>query len=307
MIQDNPIIVIVGPTASGKSVLAVEIARKIGGEIISADSRQVYKGMDIGSGKITKREMRGVPHHLLDVASPKRIFTVAQYVKLGQRAIEGIERRGRIPVVCGGTGLYIRALVDNLKIPDVPPNRKLRAEFSKKSALELFTLLKKKDPERAASIDSKNPRRLIRALEIVETAGKVPKLKTNPRPNVIFIGIKKPIDELKKLIEARLKKRIEAGMLAEIKKLHCPPAGGGVSWQRMHDLGLEYRFGALFLQDKLSKEEFDDQLLRASIKYAKRQMTWFKKDKRIHWIKNSSEAVALARQHAKNPAIYSRV
>jgi len=322
-----PIIVILGPTASGKSALAVRIAKKIGGEVISADSRQVYKDMDIGTAKVTRdRSNRDrmrtnkrrifdkhsskfayyssdIRHHLLDVANPKRSFTVAQYKKLAEKAIREIIKRGRIPIVCGGTGLYIQALVDDVQIPNIPPNKKLRESLSKKSMSELFAILKKKDPRRAASIDPQNPRRLIRALEIVEAIGKVPRFKTSPKKNVLFIGIKVPMEKLKSNIERRLKKRIHAGMLREIKTLHA----SGVSWRRLHDLGLEYRYGAPFLQKKISRREFEDQLLRASVKYAKRQMTWFKKDKRIHWIKNSSEAVTLARQRRKNPAIYGRV
>ena len=288
-LQDDPIIVVLGPTSSGKSALAIKIAKKIGGEVISADSRQVYKGMDIGTGKITRREMKGVCHYLLDVVSPKKIFTVAKYKSLGSKAIQKILSRGKIPIICGGTGLYIRALVDQPHIPEVPPNKRLRARLVKKSVNELFEMLKNKDPRRAATIDSKNPRRLIRALEIIEAVGRVPELKYSPLINVVFIGINIEPKKLKNLIRARLKKRIGAGMIKEIEKLH----NSGISWSRLYDLGLEYRYGALYLQNKITKKEFENQLLKESLKYAKRQMTWFKKDKRIHWIKSEKEAFVL--------------
>lgn len=287
---------IVGPTASGKSALAVKIALRLrggqpktGGEIVSADSRQVYRGMNIGTGKIARKEMRGVPHHLLDVANPKRIFTVTQYLKLADEAIEKIRRNGSIPIVCGGTGFYIRALIDRIKIPDVPPNPCLRKFLAKKSTRELFEMLRKKDPERAAIIDKNNPVRLIRALEIVNAIGKVPEIKFAPKNNVLFLGMKKSSEKLKEAIRIRFKKRIRAGMIREIKKLHAD----GVSWKRLERFGLEYRYGALYLQHKISKKEFENELLKEIIRYSKRQITWFKKDRRIHWLQNPKEGMTL--------------
>ncbi len=162
----NKLIVILGPTASGKSDLVVKLAKKFGGEIISADSRQVYKGLNIGSGKITKKEMQGVPHYLLDVANPKRRFTVAQYQKLAFKKIKEIQRRGNIPFLVGGTGFYIQSIVDRIVIPEVKPNWKLRKNLAQKTTDELFLMLKKLDSDRAKNIDAKNPRRLIRAIEI---------------------------------------------------------------------------------------------------------------------------------------------
>ncbi len=287
--QEKPIIVIVGPTASGKSGLAVRIAQKFGGEIISADSRQVYKGMDIGTGKITKAEMRDTPHHLLDVANPKRVFTVTRYRKLAEKAIEQIQKRGRVPVVCGGTGFYIRALIDRITIPEVPPNLRLRENLEKKTTLELFEILKSKDPRRSKEIDSKNPRRLIRALEIIEALKKVPRLKFRPRENLLMIGIKKSPEVLRRLIKKRLGLRLQAGMLREIKILHAK----GVFWKKLENFGLEYEYGALFLQKKLARSEFESGLYKAIVDYAKRQITWFKKDNRIHWIQKPKEAVKL--------------
>ncbi len=169
---NNKLIVILGPTASGKSELAVKLAKKFNGEIISADSRQVYKGLNIGTGKITKKEMKGIGHHLLDVASPKRKFTVAQFQKLAFKKIREIQRRGKTPFLVGGTGFYIQSVVDNISIPEVTPNWKLRKALEKKNTEELFSMLKKLDPARAKTIDSKNPRRLTRAIEIASAEGR---------------------------------------------------------------------------------------------------------------------------------------
>lgn len=213
------LIVILGPTASGKSALAIKLARLFNGEIISADSRQVYKGLDIGSGKITKKEMQGIPHHLLDVANPKRRFTVAQYQKLALKAVLRIQKQGKLAFLVGGTGFYIQSIVDGIIIPEVPPNLKLRAQLEKKSTQQLFEMLKKLDPARAATIDAKNPRRLVRAIEINLGTGKpVPKLSREAlaKWDVLQIGIKKSPEELKKLIAERLKKRT-TGMIAEVK------------------------------------------------------------------------------------------
>lgn len=300
----NKIIVIVGPTASGKSDLAVKIAKKLNGEIISADSRQVYKGLDIGAGKvprdkttnhklqITNYSYRDIPHHLLDIASPKRIFTVAQYQKLARKKINKIWGRSKLPILCGGTGFYINAVVDGLSIPEVKPNHKLRRELEKKTTEELFQILKNRDPRRANSIDRQNPRRLIRAIEIAKKLGRVPKIKKTPlKCSVLFLGIEKNRAELKNLISKRLKRRIKAGMLKEIKNLHK----NGVSWKRMEELGLEYRYGARYTQGKILYQEFIDALTKEICRYAKRQMTWFRKDKRIHWIAKTNEAITAAK------------
>ncbi|MFH1346933.1 MAG: tRNA (adenosine(37)-N6)-dimethylallyltransferase MiaA [Spirochaetota bacterium] len=282
------IIVILGPTASGKSNLAVQLAKKFKGEIISADSRQVYKGLNIGSGKITKKEMQGIPHYLLDVASPKHTFTVSQYQKLAGKAIKKILKKGKIPIICGGTGFYIDALIYNYKLPEVPPQPKLRKELEKKSTDVLFKQLKKLDPVRAKNIDKFNKRRLIRALEIVLTTKKpVPILFTSlsgskQNYDVLFIGTKKTQEELKKLIAKRLKKRLKNGMIEEIEKLHKQ----GVSWERLESFGLEYRFIAKYLQNKINYEEMKNLIQKESEHYAKRQMTWFKRNKNINWIES---------------------
>ena len=303
------IIVILGPTASGKSDLAVKIAlwlssKKIkkefkieGAEIISADSRQIYRGMDIGTGKITKEEMKGIPHYLLDVASPKRNFTVAQFVDLAKKAISKIFKKKKIPIICGGTWFYIYALVDGYTFPRVKPDWKLRRKLEKKSEKELFEELKKLDPERAKTIDFHNKRKLIRAIEIIKKIGKVPPLKKQPPPYpVLFLGIEKNFSELKKSIEKRLKKRLKQGMIEEVKKLR----ESGVSWKKLESFGLEYEWIAKYLQRKIEKEEMIKKLQKDIEKFAKKQIKVFKKDKRVIWIKNEKEAKRTARKFLKN-------
>jgi tRNA dimethylallyltransferase len=296
------IIVILGPTASGKSDLAVKIALWLsskeikkkfaieGGEIISADSRQVYRGMDIGTGKITKEEMKGIPHHLLDVASPKRNFTVAQFVNLAKKAISKIFKKKKIPIICGGTWFYIYALVDGYAFPRVKPDWRLRKELERKSEKELFEELKKLDPERAKTIDPHNKRRLIRAIEIVKKIGKVPPLKKQPLPYpVLFLGIEKNFSELKKLIEKRLLKRLKQGMIKEVNKLR----ESGVSWKKLESFGLEYEWIAKYLQGKVEKKEMIKKLQKDIEKFAKKQIKVFKKDKRIFWVKNEKKSKKL--------------
>jgi len=276
------IYVILGPTASGKTAFSIALAKKIEGEIISADSRQVYKGLDIGSGKVTKKEMAGIPHYLLDVANPKKVFTVSDFQKLAKQKIEEIIKKGKTPIIVGGTGFYIQAITDNLILPEVAPDKKLRLELAKKTPDQLFAILKKLDTRRAKDIDSKNPIRLIRAIEIAKALGKVPKLKSPKNLNYDFelIGIKIDQEKLNEKIYKRLIERLKHGMVAEVKRLHAQ----GVSWKRLEELGLEYRYLAYFLQGKLGKKEMIEQLYNEIKKYSKRQMTWFKRDKRIKWI-----------------------
>jgi tRNA dimethylallyltransferase len=286
----NKLLVILGPTASGKSDLAVKLALFLShkAEIISADSRQVYKGMNIGTGKINKKEMAGIPHHLLDVVSPQAKFTVAHYQKLANKKIKEILKKNKLPIVVGGTGFYIQAITDGIIIPQVKPNWLLRKKIEKKPTAELYKMLKKLDSERAKNIERKNPRRLIRALEIVLTTKKpVPKINFNPPPyQILILGVKKSKSELKKLIEKRLLKRLKLGMITEIKKLKK----GGLSWKRLEGFGLEYRWLSYYLQNKISYEAMVEKLQHAIEQFARRQMVWFRPNKRIHWIKNYQQA-----------------
>jgi len=294
------LIAVVGPTASGKSDLAVSIARFIkqqtlasGAEVISADSRQVYTGLDIGSGKITKKEMRSIPHHLLDVASPKRTFTVTRYQRLAKKAIASIVRRGRVPILCGGTGLYIDAVTRDYILPDVPPQPALRKELELRSTDTLVAQLTRIDPQRAATIDQYNRRRLIRALEIVLTThSPVPPITSSSPYDLLTIGIARPNEQLRSLIEARLHRRIKSGMLKEVARLH----EHGVSWNRLDGLGLEYRWVSRHLRGILTREAMIETLTTEIVQYAKRQMTWFKRDPSIHWITTEAEALVLVKK-----------
>jgi len=290
------ILVIIGPTASSKSSLAVQLAKKLNGEIVSADSRQVYKGLDIGSGKITRREMAGIPHHMLDVANPRRIFTVSQYQKLAYKTIDDILSRGKLPIVVGGTGQYIDAITKGLILPGVKPLYELRKQLSYKTTQELFALLEKLDPARAKNIDRHNARRLVRAIEIAKVLGKVPVLKTTPRYSPITIGVKIKSIELKRCIHKRLLARMQTGMVAEVRSLRKQ----GLSCKRLFDLGLEYRYVSLCLQGKFSKHEMLVKLETEINHYAKRQMTWFKRDKSITWLPKN-QVVNL------NPSLFRRI
>ncbi len=280
--QQNPkILVILGPTATGKTSLSIELAKKFNGEVISADSRQVYKGLNLGTGKVTKKEMSGIPHYLLDVADPKKQFAVTDFVTLAEKAINDIISRGKLPIICGGTGLYIDMLVNGTTLPEVPPNQKLRAQLEKKSALQLFVMLKKLDPSRAKTIDQNNPVRLIRAIEIAKALGKVPKLKTvKSNYTVLKIGLDMDDKILKSRIATRLKERLKKGMLREATNLHKK----GLSWKRMGELGLEYREMAKLLTKKTTRAQFETDLFIDSWHYAKRQRTWFRRDQKIVWI-----------------------
>lgn len=273
------VLVILGPTASGKSGLAIHLAKKYNGEVVSADSRQVYKGLNLGTGKVTKKEMAGVKHHLLDVADPKKKFTVVDFKDNAQKAITKIHARGRLPILCGGTGFYIQAVIDNLIFPDVPPNSALRLKLGKLSTEKVFGKLVKLDPAYAKKVDKNNKVKIIRAIEIAETLGEVPKLTTKNIYKTLQIGIKTPDDVLKQKISKRLLERLKKGMIREVANLHKQ----GLSWKRMNELGLEYRNIALYLQKKLSRKEMIQKLNTEIWHYARRQKTWFRRDTRITW------------------------
>ena len=299
------IIAIVGPTASGKSALGVYLAQKLGRlptgrqvEIISADSRQVYKGLNIGTGKVTKREMGGIPHHLLDVVSPKKQFSVDDFVQKGTKVISGLiyQPTPKLPIVVGGTGLYVDALIGRVTFPNVPPNKKLRERLERKNVEQLFAMLKKQDPARTKTIEPKHKRRLIRALEIasvLEHSSVISRSEASGVTyNVLWLGINPSENTLKKKIKIRLRVRIRTGMVAEAKKLHK----SGLSYKRMDELGLEYRHLARFLQSNINRRELEMGLERAIYKYAKRQIRRFKRNKNIVWVKSKTEALQLAKK-----------
>ena len=286
------IIVILGPTSSGKTDLAIKLAQKFGGEIISADSRQVYRGLNLGTGKVTPKETKGIPHHLINVASPGRLFTAADYQKLGRLAILKILGKNKTPIVCGGTGFYINALLYDYRLPSVAPQKKLRQKLEKQAAIELFEQLKKLDPERAKKIDSKNKRRLIRALEIVLATGQpVPKIKKKKIYDILKIGLNPDPEKLRLKINQRIEKRINQGLVKEVQKLHQQ----GLSWNRMEELGLEYRYISRYLRNLINYQTMVDSLKKQNWQYAKRQLTWFlAKSKpalteKIHWFDSGAE------------------
>lgn len=290
------LIAVVGPTASGKSALAVALARRFGGEVVSCDSRQVYRGFDIGSGKITRREMRGVPHHLLDVADPRRTFTVAQYQRLARRTIADIWRRSKLPILCGGTGFYLEAVLRGTTMPQVKPNVELRHQLEKESTAELLRLLRARALARARTIDPHNRRRLVRALEIVAALGRVPKTEQQPIPaRVLVIGVSKSKRQLQRLIKTRLEKRRRQGLVREVKRLHA----GGLSWRKIESFGLEYRAVARYLEGKLTPRELTETILRESWQYARRQMTWLRKMRHVQWVHRNRDVARLVSSFVK--------
>jgi tRNA dimethylallyltransferase len=308
------VLVILGPTASGKSSLAIKLAKKFNGEIISADSRQVYRGMDIGTGKVEPDRpgeiptkfmnnkfasgarpfiSDGIPHYMIDVVSPKTDYNAAKFQKSTKKIIEEILERKKLPIICGGTGFWISAIVDNKNFPNVKPDWKLRSLLRNYSADKLFTMLKRLDKERAKNIDPKNPVRLIRAIEIAKKLGSVPKLEKNGYElratsyEFLQIGINIPKEKLHERIKIRLDQRFKQGMTKEVRDLHFK---NKVSWKRLESFGLEYKFIAQYLQKKINKNEMEEKLFLAIKDFAKRQMTWWKKDSKIIWLKNYSSA-----------------
>jgi len=273
-VKKPKILVIVGPTASGKSALAVRLAKRLSGEVISADSRQVYKGLDVGTGKITKKEMRGIPHHLLDVANPKKQFSVSEYKKLALNTLRYIVSYGRLPIIVGGTGFYIEALI--MDLPEVPPDLNLRKKLQNKSVEELSRIL---GEHKIA--DRKNKVRLIRAIEIVEALGEIPKIKKSSEYDFVWIGLR-PKD-LERRIYERLTKRLPK-IIKEVRGLHK----NGLSWKRMDQLGLEYRYVSEYLRGKMTKSQMTNELFKETKRYSRRQLTWFRRNKKIKWFDSSS-------------------
>jgi tRNA dimethylallyltransferase len=276
------LVVLLGTNASGKSALGVRLARHFGGEIISADSRQVYRGLDLGSGKLTSEEMRGVPHHLIDVADVNDYYSLAQFQQAAYGAMATITAAGKIPLLVGGTGLYVSAIVEGYELVDMPPNEPLRAELETFSLEQLVARLEKADPEAARRIDRKNSRRLIRALELAaagqsHAAGR----KRQPRYDCLQLGLSWPREILEARIEQRLRDRLAAGMLEEVARLRK----NGVSDLRLDKLGLEYRYLLRHLRGDIpTLDELRLQLGIAIRQFAKEQLTWFKRDRRILWL-----------------------
>ena len=278
--KKQKILVIIGPTASGKTRLSIDLAKKFNGEIISADSRQVYKGLNIGTEKATKKEMRGVPHYLIDVCEPSDTFTVRDFKNQAEDVISEITSHSKLPIVVGGTGFYIDALLYGTDFPEVLPNDSLRKELEQKSKVELFSILEEKDPERAKTIDSHNKRRIIRALEIIEKLGSVPEIAVREDVyDTLMIGIKTSDHKLKEKIEERVGEALKKGLIDEIKLLR----NNRISDERINEFGLEYRVGLEFLNNEISDTDMKEKIIGELWKYVKRQRTWFKKNKDILW------------------------
>jgi tRNA dimethylallyltransferase len=280
------ILVITGPTATGKTALAVDLARRFDGEIISVDSRQVYRGLDIGSGKDLEDYTTGgepVPYHLIDVCEPTDEYNLHCFCRDAASAIKDISARGRLPILCGGTALYLDAILRGYRLPGGPP--KDREELRKMSAEELVALLRQEDPEALTEVkDHNNPTRLIRALEKVGDRKKLLLEETALNIDPLVLGVYFPRKTVHQRIEQRLDARLEAGMIDEVKNLHDQ----GVSWEKLEFLGLEYRYVAFYLQDKMPYREMRDKLLIRIRKFAKRQDIWFRKMERegrdIFWV-----------------------
>jgi tRNA dimethylallyltransferase len=274
MNETPEVIVVIGPTASGKSDFAVELALKHKGEIISADSRQVYKNLDIGTGKITKEEMRGVKHHMLSVYGLDEAISVVRFREDALPIIDSIISRNKTPIICGGTGQYVDALIYETSIPNVKPNKTLRETLEKKTTEELVTLLGDKDKARLETIDIHNRVRLIRALEIINSLGQVPPQETLRLryPTTVYL-LTPSRDILRTRITRRLEKRLTEGMTDEVKTIMAK----GYTSEMMKKFGLEYVTIGKYLEGTVTLEAMKEELITKSMQYAKRQQTWNKK------------------------------
>ena len=294
----NKLIVILGPTASGKSELSIELAKKFNGEVVSADSRQIYQEMNIGTAKVTKREMNNISHYLIDIIKPNQEFTLAQFKQKAIKIIKDIQKRDKIPFLVGGTGLYIQSIVDNLDIPDVKPDKKIRSKLEKLSNQELLSQLKKLDPITAKSIDFHNKRRLIRALEVCLVTKKPfskQKKKGKALHNTLQIGIGPDKKTLEQRISQRADKMIKKGLIKEVEKILEKYKA---SLPSLNSIG--YTEIIQYLEKKILLDQAKSLINQHSLQYAKRQITWFKRDKRIHWIQDQNQAEELINKFSKN-------
>jgi tRNA-2-methylthio-N6-dimethylallyladenosine synthase len=289
----DKLVVVLGPTACGKTKIGVDLAQKFNGEIISADSRQVYQGMDIGTGK-DLRDYDGVPYHLIDIANPQKQVTLKDWQKLAFEKIGELNNQNKLALLVGGTGLYLNSIIDGYLLEDMKIDQKLRKQLNKSSLKVLQNKLKKLDLQAYQKIDLNNSRRIIRAIEIAKSGNSITKMKRKkPDLDILILGIKFDRDVIYNRIDDRLKHRIEKeGMVPEIRKLRQK----GVSWKRLDDFGLEYRWVAKYLQKKINKEELFNNLSQAIHHFAKRQLTWFRKRKDIVWVKNTKEAERLVKE-----------
>lgn len=291
--MDKPkLIVILGPTACGKSGLGVALAQRYNGEVVSADSRQVYRGLDLGTGKVTAEEMAGVPHHLLDVAEPGEQYSVARFQQEAYAAIDHILARGRLPFLVGGTGLYVRAVAQGYVFHEAPPDPDLRSRLEALPIEELRSRL----TEAGVALDEDcfhNRPRLVRLLE-KHLNGEDPHAERElaPRYAVLTLGVSYPREEVCRRIDDRLIARLDQGMVEEVAALRSQ----GVSDAFLEGLGLEYRYILRHLTGAIpTEEQLIDELGRAIKRFAKRQVSWFKKDRDVHWLDMGADPVREAR------------
>lgn len=275
-VQKQKIIAVVGPTASGKSSLGTYLAQQLNGEIISADSRQVYRGMYIIS--------RAEKGHMVGVVNPSVQYSAGEYAKQARKIVEKIIANNKLPILVGGTGFYAEALLCT-PLPEVPPNKKLRAQLGKKTAAQLFAMLKKLDPRRAKQVDPFNTVRLIRAIELAKALGKTPSLPQEGRYRVLWLGLPQTKD-----LRVGVEERLRRGMVAEAKRLRRV-----LSKKRYAELGFEFEYLANYLDKKISNQELIKLIANGERKYALRQMRWFRRNPDIHWVKNKTEALRLAK------------
>ena len=281
------LIAVMGTNASGKSGLGIELAARYGGEVVSADSRQVFRGLDLGSGKITPEEAKGVPHHLIDVCEPGEFFSMADFQRLAYAAIDDILSRGKIPFLVGGTGLYVDAVIDGYELSEIEPDLELRARLETFETPALYDMLKEKLPD--TDIDPRNRNRVMRALERLAADDYHPG-RRSPRYEVLKLGVTWPREILKQRIDERLERRLQQGMIDEVKDL----MDAGVSTEFLTKLGLEYRYITEYLLGKWTYDQMLDELARAIKRFAKRQMTWFRKEENLHWLDMSADPVEQA-------------
>ncbi len=282
------LIVIEGTNASGKSGLGVELAKRYHGEIVSADSRQVFRKLDLGSGKITRDEMRGVPHHLIDVCDPGDFFSMADFQKLAYQAIDGILARGNTPFLVGGTGLYVDAVADGYALSDRMPDLAYRAQLETYSTEALYQMLLEKLPN--TEVEKRNRNRVMRILEKLHDGDDVTPSKET-RYQVLRLGVTWDRETLRKRIDERLQRRMQDGMVQEVRDV----LDSGVSQEFMIKLGLEYKFITQYLNGQFASEKEMTDLLATAIKqFAKRQMTWFRRNDSIHWLDMTADPIAQA-------------
>lgn len=288
------LVAVLGTNSSGKSELGVELARTFGGEVVSADSRQVYRGLDLGTGKITAEEMAGVPHHLLDVVDVGETFSLADFQRLAYERIEALQAAGRTPFLVGGTGLYVRAVVEGYELVEAEPDRERRAELETWSDERLLAELDRLDPTAAGQLDLPNRRRVVRAVEIA--AAGYPREQTRRRRarfDTLMLGLTWPRDVLDARIATRLRDRLDAGMIAEVQGL----LDRGTDPAFLDGLGLEYRFVLRYLRGEYaSEDELFDALRRAISRFARRQMSWFRRDRDVIWLDSDGDYTAQARE-----------